>query len=326
MEPSNDIWTAWNQEWGATVATILALIALAFSLSEKLQRLLSAIRSWRIWPIVINLYRTIRNKYRVHRAKSAMETKLKQTGIRIPIQTYASCLRQNPNTAMRGQLGNITPEKPRWLNDCLVATALESLAGDCKIVKARLYDEAGFPPSPLAYLFQRPQANRSAREEAKDIEINSQCAIYQTWQECPMEPRYERKGYSETVDPRTVRYGTQTWLKEGAPPCAQCWEKKSRETDIRGLVENITKHDYAETATGVITGANCEFQEAVIKVCIENNRVAELKTIKEIVKNAIQIRRNQLELVAPDQQLEWTEQSTEEFSASLSVYINEEAQ
>ena len=324
MDSLNDAWTAWNETWGATVATIVAIIAVVLSLSEKIQRLTSAVLRWPVWTIILGFYRTNKNKYRLHLAKKAMHAKLDDTAITIPIGTYDSCRRQSPNTATRGQLESITPEQPPWLNDHSVATALEHLANEGKIVKAPLYDAMSFPPSRLSYLFQRRLTNKPVQEEANDIETNSKCAIYQSFDHCPMELRYERKGYAETIDPQTTRFGTKTWLKECALPCERCWDKASRAADIWGLVENITEHDLVETATREITGENREFQETVIKVCVDSKCAAEVGTVKEILKRAIDIRRHQLESVDPDFRFEWPAQLTEDFSARLNTYIYEE--
>ena len=326
MDSFNDIWTAWNQEWGVTVATIVASIALVVSLSEKLQRMVSAICRWRIWTLIINIYGALKKWYRMHRAKQAMYAKLDQTSITIQIGTYDHCLSQSQHSSVQKALGNITPEKPRWLDDYFVATALESLANDGKVAKAMLYVVGRWPPSAQTYLFQRRKANRSVQDEVREIETNSMCATYQSTSECPMEFRHERGTVAETTAPGRTEFRNQIRLKDGVPPCELCWERKARRTNISMLVENITKYDLAEIVTKEIIGESNEFQQAVINACMENKCQADAGTIKEIVRRAIEIRSNQLKPIAPGRGLEWTAQSTEEFSASLSVYINEEAQ
>ena len=326
MDLPNDIWTALNQEWVVTVTPIVSLILVVVGLWKNILGVTSAIRRWRVWTIIVNIYRAIKKRHRMRQAKNAMYAKLDQTYITIQIGTYDHCLRQTPNIAGRGQLDNVTPEKPRWLNDYFVANALASLASENKIVKAVRCNATVFPPSPLSYLFRRRQTDKSTQDEAKDIETNDQCAIYQSFQECPRELRYKWGTHAETTAPGRTEFRPQMRLKDGAPPCERCWETKALETDTSMLVENITKYDLAATATTEITGENNEFQQAVINVCMENKCQADAGTIREIVRKAIEIRRNQLEFVAPGQEFEWTAQSTEEFSASLSAYINEEAQ
>ena len=150
------------------------------------------------------------------------------------------------------------------MNDYFAGTALESLASEGKIVKATRYNEMGFPPAPYDYLFQIRKTNKSARDEAKDIETDSACAVYQSFYQCPKEARYERKSYSKTIAPGHTMHGTQMKLKKLASTCERCWEKEDRERKFRLLVEGITRNDFVDTATREITGNNGEFQEAVI--------------------------------------------------------------
>ena len=321
MDFFNDLWTAWNQQLGATVATVLSLVAILITLWKKVERLTSAVRRWRLWATILYHCRKIKRNHRLRKSKRVLIAELKRKGMAIPTRTYAGCLVESPRTAIRDKLQAITPEKPPWMNDYFVATALESLASQGKIVKAARYEQAGFPPAPFDYVFQLSKTSKSARDEANDIETNSACAVYRSFHQCLKEPRYERQGYAETTDARTTIFGTQTRLKEGALPCERCWEEEGRKRDIRLLVENITKYDLADTATREVTGDNGEFQEAVIAVCTESKCLAETASVKEIVKRAIEIRRKQTRLVAPDSQPEWTKQTTEDFSACLTTYI-----
>ena len=62
-------------------------------------------------------------------------------GYEIGINEYNYCLTENQNSSSRNTLKNITPDKPSWLNDYYVATALESLAEECRIVKAKKFTD-----------------------------------------------------------------------------------------------------------------------------------------------------------------------------------------
>ena len=318
----NEAWTAWNQQWGATVATIIAAIALFTSQGQKILRLASTVIHWRQWRAITNQYRKIQGWHRISRAKTIMRAELTRTTLTIPVRTYANCLAESRRMATRRELEKITPEKPKWLNDYYVARALESLASEGKIVKATRYDLGSWPPDPMKYLFKTPGKNGSAREEANGIETNSICAAYQLSRQCRIGPRHEPRDHAETTEPGSTTLRREAWLKECAPPCEKCWEKEILERDIRLLVGSITKYDLADIATTEITGENEEFQEAVIAVCTDKKCPAEAAPIKEIVRQAIEIRRRQLGSVTTNPQTEWTEQSTKGFSDCLCTHID----
>ena len=319
----NEAWIAWNQQLGATFATILAAMALITSHGQKILRLASAVIHWRGWQAITNQYRNIQGWHRVRRAKTIMRAELtRQPAFTIPVRTHASCLAESRRMATRGELEKITPEKPKWLNDYYVARALESLSSEGEIVKATRYDSGSWPPDPMNYLFQIPRKNRSAREEANEIETNSKCAAYQPSRQCRIGPRHEGRRYAETTEPGRTTFRSELWLKECAPPCEKCWEKESLGRNIRLLVEDITKYDLADISTTEMTGDKGEFQEAVIAVCIDMKCPAEAAPIKEIVRQAIEIRRRQLGSVSTNPETEWTEQSTKRFSDSLRTYID----
>ena len=87
------------------------------------------------------------------------------------------------------------------------------------------------------------------------------------------------------------------------------------------LVDDITKYDLASEVTIEVTGSNREFQEAITEVCIESDCATDAATVKEIVTEAITIRRSQLSSVPVEHQAEWTEQLTTDFKSSLSAHI-----
>ena len=174
----------------------------------------------------------------------------------------------------------------------------------------------------MIYLFKTPRKNGSAPEEANEIETDGKCAAYQLSRQCRIGPRHEGRRYAETTEPGRTTFRSELWLKECAPPCEKCWEKEILERGIRLLVEDITRYDLADIATTEITGENEEFQEAVIAVCTDKKCPAEAAPIKEIVRQAIEIRRRQLGSVTTNPQTEWSEQSTKGFSDCLCTYID----
>ena len=242
-------------------------------------------------------------------------------GLVIEMQVYDNCLRENPGKSTRGQLKEITPAKPSWLNDYYVATALESLSNEGSAVKAERYSIDSWPPKPVAYIFGAITADRSASEEGIRIETNSKCLAYQSFAFCPRAFRFEPQHVAETVSRSKTRFRTTFPLKDKAPPCELCWETEYRERDIRTLVDNITRYDLAGIATLEVTGANREFQEAVAETCIESQYAAEVDLIKPVVKQAVDIRRRQIASCTSSFQYEWRQGEKEELAAALKEYI-----
>ena len=310
-----------SQQWIGAVAFLLALISLA----EKIGGITSAVKQWKVRTVVSNQFKKIQRKYRLYRTKRIIQAHFIDKHIRISIQVFENCLRERTSTADRGQLAAITPEKPPWLNDYLMATALETLSNEGKVAKANQYGGGSWPAQPYSYVFQILKTNESAREEAEKLETNSLCAIVQKFNihQCPTGPRYTWGSYAETTSPGTTTFGSTTQEIEGAPPCGRCWELERRERNIRLLVEDITKHDLRHITTREITGENGEFQRAVITVCTESNCLEEAQPVREIVRQAIDIRRKQLDFVDLSQQTEWTEPMVKDFSSCLSAYIKE---
>ena len=315
------IWTAWNEQLGATIATILALIALLKSMGKEIQQIGSAIWRWQGWTIVSKLCRKAKILYRVSRAKSVMRQTLEENWVRIGIGEYGHCLQEDPSKSTRRQLNEITPAHPFWLNDYYVAAALESLSTEGSVVKATRYSVKSWPPKPEAYSFMAVTADRSAYQEAVRIETNDKCVVYQSFQLCPRPSRFEPQSSAETISPRETRFKTTFPLKNMAPPCELCWEREHRERDMRTLVDNITKYDFAAITTLEITGTNGELQEAVADVCIESQYPAEVNLIKPVVKEAIDIRQRQIAPCTPRLEHEWREGEKEEIVSALKEYI-----
>ena len=122
------LWEDWNDQWGAGVAGLAALILVIIVLTEKLRGFVSSVRDWKGWIRIGRQYELLRDRYRVHIAKRVMRSKLAELGgVRFPVESYGRCLSQNPRDSRRDVTGKVVPERPSWLNDYYVATALESL-------------------------------------------------------------------------------------------------------------------------------------------------------------------------------------------------------
>ena len=79
MEFLNDIWIAWNNQLGVTVATILSIIAILKSTGQEIRSLITAITHWKGWAAVRQWCKSWQQKYRKRRAMNAMRSKLAQS-------------------------------------------------------------------------------------------------------------------------------------------------------------------------------------------------------------------------------------------------------
>ena len=322
MDSLTDIWTFWNQQIGATLATLLAAFALLKATGNEIRQVVSDVRKWRGWGTLARLCRTVVTRFRVRRAKNVMRQSLEGRELQIPIQLYDSSLRDDPSKSTRAQLEEITPTKPPWLNDYYVATALEALVTDGSVVKVERYGADSWPPKSIRYDFVAVTADESACEAAERRRTTDYCAAYQSVASCPRESRFEIKQRAKTVSTNRVDFNTAFLLKDTAPPCELCWEKDQQERDIRNLVENITKYDLAYEATEEITGTNGELQQAVVTACILSKCPAEPDLIRQVVKQAIDFRQ---ETIAQDRSRtnhEWLQDEHQEFVAALKEYIS----
>ena len=155
MDFLTEFWKTWNEQWGATTATILALAALLKSAGKEIHQIWSAVWHWKGWTIVSRSYRKVITLYRATQlARRVMRRKLEMEYVRIPIRMYDNCLRDNPRSPTLGQLKEVSPAKPTWLNDYYVATALESLSKEGSVVKATCYSMSFWPPDPESYFFR----------------------------------------------------------------------------------------------------------------------------------------------------------------------------
>ena len=322
MDVLTDIWTVWNQQVGATLATLLAAFALLKATGSGIRQVVSDVRQWKGWAILARLFKSVKTRYRVWRAKGVMRQSMEGQRLTIGIQVYDSCLQDDPSKSTREQLEAITPAKPSWLNDYYVATALESLSNEGKVGKAKRYDVNAWPPRAFRYDFEAFVSVEAAHEEVVKIETTDYCVIYQLFEYCRRETRFDFRHIAETVAPNRVTHNTAYVLKDAAPSCELCWEKDQQERDIRNLVENITKYDLAYEATENITGTEGELQEAVITACIESQCPAEPDLIREEVKQAIEIRQGHTAQDVSRPKHEWSPDEHQELVAALKKYIS----
>ena len=312
--------TWWNEQ-GATVATILAVLALLKSMWKEFQQLVSVVWRHKAWSILPKSYRKAKTLYRKRRAVSLIQRELEGISVRIAIHQYDNNLGEDPSASKLVHFQKVTTSRQSWLNDYYVASALESLSNRGSVVKARRFSLNSWPPRPEDYYFGLVKSDESACEETLKIETNDKCVAYQSFDRCPRPSRFEPQHTAETVSPRETRFQTSFTLKEMAPPCDLCWEIEHREQDIRILVDNITKYDLADIATVKITGPEGELQKEIVEICNESQCQADANLIKQIVKEAIDIRQQQLTRCTSRTQYEWHKGEREELVANLREFI-----
>lgn len=84
------LWEDWNDQWGAGVAGLAALILVIIALTEKLRGFVSSVRHWKGWIRIGRQYELLRDRYRVHIAKRVMRSKLAELGgVRFPSKLMA---------------------------------------------------------------------------------------------------------------------------------------------------------------------------------------------------------------------------------------------
>ena len=189
-------------------------------------------------------------------------------------------------------------------------------------MKANLYRHDAWGPTPHAFRFENLGAGGTVEQRVDELETESKCQVYQLWDECLEERRYESTGSAQTTSPNATQFVEGMELNSGTPPCGRCWDRISRAEDIRNLVDRLTRYDFRSTANAEITEENREFQEAVIGVCITSHCNADVSTIKGIVGQTIEIRHLQLNYLSTDQKTAWPKHLISDFSSSLSTYID----
>ncbi len=314
MDFLSEIWSAWNNQWGATIALLKGM-------GKEIKSFVSSVWHWNGWTVLSSCVAKAKTHWKVRRARSVMQQTLAGTQMRIPLRAYQDSLRDDPSQSTQTRLMKITPSRPSWLNDYYVATSLESLSTEGSLVKAERYSLDSWPPEPIEYYFVTVGADRSACEVATEIQSNEKCLIYQKLSLCPRPPRFEPKHSAETISINETRFRTRFPLMHQAPPCELCWEDEYRERDIRILVDKITKYDLAQVATPEITGTNRELQEVVSEACIESQCPAEVKYIKPVVELAIDTRKRQIASCASGAQFEWQQGEKESLISTIEDFI-----
>ena len=321
MDLLANAWTIWNEELGASIATIVALLALTRAAGNDIRHIASSIWRWKEWTAISRAVAKLEILYKLHKAKRIVGQLLEEHKYTINIREYDDCLMQDPMKATRERWDKIIPAKPTWLNDYYFAAALESLVKKKAVVKAIKYDPMSWPPRPEIYLFIVRNTRHTVSEEAFTIETNSKCAAYQKTVKCSQPDRFELRSYAETVSARETQFKSFYQLREGASPCERCWEKEERENEIRMLVDNITKYDLAGLIASGIKGENGEFKAAIVDECIMSECTSDPVLIRSVVTKAVELRKNQLARHPAPGRNEWINGETEEFMMALKKYI-----
>ncbi len=314
-------WTIWNEELGASIATIIALLALIRAAGKDIGHIASTIWRWKGWTAMSRAFSKLEISYRLHIARRIVEQLLEEHKYTIGIREYDECLGQDPMAATRDRWGKIIPAKPSWLNDYYFAAALEALAKKEAVIKAIQYSVMSWPPRPEIYLFTASNTVHNVSEKALKIESESKCAAYQNLGNCPRAARFEWRRHEETVSVRMTHIKNTYQLVEGAFPCERCWEKEERENDIRILVDKITKYDLASLVTSEINGGNGEFKAAIVDACIRSQCAAEPDMIRRVVTKAVELRKNQMAQRPSPQGYEWRNGETDELAVALKEHI-----
>ena len=323
MELLRQIWDVGAGGLGIALAVLLVMLWV-MNAAETFHRVSSAIIKWRAWRYLGRWYRATWRRYRIFLAKRLVLSLLGSQSWRIPIDSYARCLAADQRASGLGLSASVVQGGPNWLNDFYVASALEALNNQGKITKARLYGGNSWPTKAVQFRFRKVASGRSVQDETEEIETESYCLVYQrSFDQCPTGPRYESEWYSETKSISRVEHGTRTWLKESAPPCQRCWETQYLARDIRTLVDSITEHDLARSATTEVTGLHSEFQAAVAMVCTNNRCPTEVPLVKSIVERGIEIRQIQIDALKPDLTTEWPDSLSDEFSGQLDAFVRD---
>ena len=322
-EQISQLLASWNEGWGLTLATILALVAFLKSMGKDLGKLMSTVWSWKGWATLSKACRRVNTLYRERLARRAMSRQmLEGLTLQVPTHVYGASLRGDPSRSTRDKLSRITPVKPVWLNDYYVATALKSLVDEKNVVRATRYSVNSWPPQPEFYDFFIVTDEESAQEEADKRETNSKCYAYQPTGLCTIPSRFDVKEYAETVSPRRTNINRTYSVKDTAPPCNLCWDVEQRDRDVHTLVDNMTKYDFAEIAPLEVTWADGELQKAIAETYIKSGRAAEVGLVRPVVKHALELRREQVARRAQGSKSEWPREEVEELIAATERFIS----
>ena len=194
--------------WVSIVATAVfsGLVGGAITHPDNVVRLL-------LWPgrTIRRTHQRLLVRWRVGRAERLMERFFQEhPGLRVSINHYNSCFRMSPTVQGCQLVPPLDFEKPNWINDYFMVSALESLSKNEKVVKARMHSPFSWPPRPEWYQFEVKSPEKSVEDRAREIETDSKCYLYQHMvRMCPLESRYEEQTHR---------------VMHSAVPCQRCWD------------------------------------------------------------------------------------------------------
>ena len=171
---------------------------------------------------------------------------------RIPLETHNRCLVQAPEAKGRGGLHPIIDgftDPPEWLNDYFVAAALETLSREGRIVKAEQYDASVWPTRAISYVFLSPRTDEPVEASVERIQTDSMCRVHQGFSflgdsnRCRLPSRFDVEHTRRTVSYNTTSYEAKSRLKESAPPCERCWERREAESSMYMLAARLIENE-----------------------------------------------------------------------------------
>ena len=248
--------------WKVVLSIVVAIITALIAKTQLVQVYNMAQRAsmW-VWRKICFPCTVLVRKWRRRQALTIVERSLRSqpgVSIRVPSDLFHRSIGTFPITA-RSLLCSDMKDRPSWLNDHYVCTALETLNAQGRVVKAKKYLleplVQPWPPKEYKYIFQHVDyiTSQTVTDEAKQIETNSWCMIYQDviasddsqYGPCSVDARFEWECYpSITLGPnRTTRAMRVSHLKESAPPCQRCWERYDEERHLSQLVATLWENE-----------------------------------------------------------------------------------
>ena len=84
MDFLSELWTTWNDHWGAGVASIAALVLVAISLAEKTRNLVSGFSRWVGWRNIVRWCGSMQNRVSNVQSQACHAFKVGCDGIAVP--------------------------------------------------------------------------------------------------------------------------------------------------------------------------------------------------------------------------------------------------
>ena len=189
--------------WVAFIGGVLAIV-------YYLRQMLPPLLRWTTRKIT-GVHRQLQTWWWKRRAQRFMKRHLlKEGSYYVPTTSYRSDWSTEPKAMGHATRCLDIPDGPKWLTDYFKVSALETLSQKGQVVKATVFEWGTSPPHPVGYRFHVGRPDVSVEAQAKEIETNGRCRVYQRWSPiCPLDSRFDK----------------ETWLLlESAPPCQRCWE------------------------------------------------------------------------------------------------------